>query len=125
MANAARNLTPVTLELGAKAPAMGGKDDVSARMIRPSSAFFAAVEQQPPLRVWNGIFAAGDRRAKRDLKTISPLETGNRRPPRARNGCNSGPPAWTWRCEFPKTGSRRKGPNCRPPHPVIEPVSGT
>ena len=24
-----------------------------------------------PIRVWNGIFVAGDRRAKRDLKTIS------------------------------------------------------
>ena len=29
-------------------------------------------ESKPrPLRVWNGIFAAGDRRAKRDLKTMS------------------------------------------------------
>src|SRR5215472_12908446 len=36
-----------------------------------------------PLRVWNGIFAAGDRRLKRDLKSMSPrrdrkLETTTR-----------------------------------------------
>jgi len=30
------------------------------------------VVQARPLRVWNGIFAAGDWRAKRGLKTMSP-----------------------------------------------------
>ena len=70
-------------------------------------------ESKPrPLRVWNGIFAAGDRRAKRDLKTISlgrdrNSETTTREKwPQKRLFC--------WRaisCGFRKTGWWRMQPN--------------
>ena len=39
---------------------------LNASISRPIAA------QACPLRVWNGIFAAGDWRAKRGLKTMSP-----------------------------------------------------
>ena len=41
----------------------GRKDDVSPR---------AHLRSACPIRVWNGIFAAGDWRAKRGLKAMSP-----------------------------------------------------
>jgi hypothetical protein len=50
-----------------------------ARRLRPVGFSFAvqANHLRRPLRVWNGIFAAGDWRAKRDLKTISPNRDRN------------------------------------------------
>ena len=46
--------------------------------------------QAPPLRVWNGIFAAGDRRTKTGLKAMSPCRDRKSETPHARNGRKNG-----------------------------------
>jgi hypothetical protein len=43
-----------------------------------------------PIRVWNGIFAAGDRRAKKALEATSPSRDQGRRPRPARIGRKNG-----------------------------------
>jgi hypothetical protein len=65
------------------------------------SAVVAIAFLQPAAK--NGIFAAGDRRAKKRWRRYLRTETGNRRPPRARNGHKSGLRA----CELSTAGFGR------------------
>ena len=50
----------------------------------------ALLQSACPLRVWNGIFGAGDWPPKGARRRCLRRETGNRRPPHARNGHKNG-----------------------------------
>ena len=65
-------------------PPITCQEDEFARSVAltPRANSFRALLQR---RVWNGIFAAGDRRAKRDLKTIFPRRDRKSETTSARN----------------------------------------
>jgi hypothetical protein len=51
-------------------PSTNGLSELDRKI--PGSVVLTLLLAAKPIRVWNGIFVAGDRRAKRDLMTMSP-----------------------------------------------------